>query len=35
MRAEMWSEFAPATETPIGRRSPTKRQALSGKDYNG
>lgn len=35
MRDEMWSEFAPATETPAERRSPTKRQTLSEKDYNG
>lgn len=35
MREEMWSEFAPDTELPAKRRTPTKRRVLSKEDYAG
>lgn len=35
MREEMWSQFAPETETPTKHRRPSKRQVLSDDDYSG
>jgi excisionase family DNA binding protein len=33
MRKEMWSQFAPDTEMPTERRSPTRRHTLTDEDY--
>lgn len=35
MRAEMWSQFAPATEMPEERSTPTKGHTLTAEDYQG